>query len=222
MDEHYNKNEGTSIENVDNSSLLIEESQNNNKKDDEEKKAARIGCLPFIIGGMSFIPLIGIIFGIITIILGFIFLKKRGWRLIVLGLSGILFTIILYTSLFYFGFVQRGGVYDKLRNDLAETQLTQIVTSVEYFKIQNGRYPDSLSELAEKSSDKMLFIIDVANIKPSSNASIEYYYELINNANGYYLFSSGIDGVPFSKDDILPDLSEDELKNIGYKIRPVK
>lgn len=191
-----------------------------NERIHEEKKVKGIGCIPFVIGGLSFIPLIGVFFGLVTIILGLVFIKRRGWRLIVLGLGGIIFTVVLYGSLFYFGFIQRGGIYDKLRADMAKEQLPKIIVSIEYFKLQNGRYPNSLTELEEKSSDKFLFIADPIDTKMDSNSPRNYYYQLIEDGQGYYLFSSGFDGVPFSEDDILPEISKDEMNKIGYRARP--
>jgi hypothetical protein len=192
-------------------SVFANKTINNMKKDEE------IGCLPFLFGGFSFIPLLGVVFGIITIVLGVIYLKQRGWRLIVLGLSGILFTVVLYGSLYYFGFVHRGGVFDEHKTQLVELNLNQIIQSVEYFKIQNDRYPHSLSEL-DSSSNTPLVIIDL--LSDELEDSREYYYEVIEEGKKYYLFSSGFDRIPFTDDDILPDLTEEEIKRIGYKVRP--
>ncbi len=62
----------------------------------------KLGTFPYIIGGVSFIPGIGIIFGIIAITWGLVTKKLGGKKLAVIGACGISFSIILYGSLSYF------------------------------------------------------------------------------------------------------------------------
>ncbi len=74
-----------------------------------------------------------------------------------IGAGGIAFTVLLYGSLFYFGFKQRGGVYDDLRAQVTQNTLNSLVPSVEFYKVQYGTYPASLNEL-QKSLPKGGFI----------------------------------------------------------------
>src|SRR5437899_13089066 len=94
----------------------------------------RLGALPFVLGGISFIPMLGIAFGITAIVWGLVTRKHGGKKLAAIGAGGILLTAITYGSLFYFGFVQRGGIYDDLRRRLAQTELNSLVQSIEYYK----------------------------------------------------------------------------------------
>src|SRR3546814_19495008 len=64
-----------------------------------------------------------------------------------MGGGGIGFTIVLYGALFYFGFAQRGGVYDDLRAKLAQSTINSLVPSIELYKTQNGKYTESLKLL---------------------------------------------------------------------------
>lgn len=73
------------------------------------------GCLPYAIGGASFIPLLGVLFGLVAIVWG---IAQRARLLVVLGTCGILFSVLVYGALFYFGIFQRGGIFDKLRSQL--------------------------------------------------------------------------------------------------------
>ncbi|MCP4094680.1 MAG: type II secretion system protein G, partial [Planctomycetaceae bacterium] len=93
------------------------------------EKQEKLGILPFVIGGVSFIPGIGIFFGIVAIIWGLATKKLGGKKLAVVGACGIGFSVILYGALFYFGFVQRGGVYDDLRVQLSKNTITSLVQS---------------------------------------------------------------------------------------------
>src|SRR5215469_1981759 len=81
----------------------------------EARKEEKLGAGAYVLAGMSFIPLIGVVFGLIAIGRGIFTGRKGGKLLALIGAGGICFTIILYGSLFYFGFVQRGGIYDVLR-----------------------------------------------------------------------------------------------------------
>ena len=63
------------------------------------------------------------------------------------GFGGIACTIILCPALFYFGFVQRGGVYDDLQKQLSETTITSLVQSIEFYRVRSGNYLESLETL---------------------------------------------------------------------------
>jgi hypothetical protein len=87
----------------------------------------RLGRFAFIVAGLSFIPLIGALFGLIAIAWGLVKRKSGGRKLALIGTTGIAFSFIIFGSLFYFGFVQRGGIYDNLRVKLAQSGLNSLV-----------------------------------------------------------------------------------------------
>ncbi|UTM59102.1 hypothetical protein L4174_020530 [Photobacterium sp. CCB-ST2H9] len=157
------------------------------------------GCLGFVIGGMSFIPLIGVLFGIVAIIWGF---KAKSTKLKVVGLCGISFTFILYGTLGYFGFVQEGGVYDDLRFKLVKVQLTNSVQAIELYKVQHGVYPPSLEVLQESLPEGSLVSLnDAAQVSISGE---KLYYYIVIDENYYHIRSYGRDGIINTLDDILP------------------
>lgn len=178
----------------------------------------KLGTFPYVISGLSYIPLIGVIFGLISIVWGLATNKLGGKKLAFIGLGGIAFTIILYSSLFYFGFKERGGVYDELRIQLAQSNLLQTVQSIEFYKVQNGKYPESL-EVLQKSlpQNSMLNLMDVTDV--SLNGKPRYFhYELIDE-NTYYLLGLGSDNIPYTKDDILPTIDLASGSKVGLKIK---
>src|ERR1700689_5229416 len=75
--------------------------------------------------------------------------KRSRTAVAVLGAVGVLVLVIVlaFGALFYFGFVQRGGVYDGLRVKLAQSTLNSLVPAVEFYKLQHGTYPESLDQL---------------------------------------------------------------------------
>ena len=182
----------------------------------EEKK---IGIFAYVLGGISFIPLIGVPFGIAAAIWGMTKWNEGGKAVTFIGLGGIAFTIILYSSLFYFGFVQRGGVYDELRAEMAKSNLASLVQAIEFYKVQNGKYPIDLGTLQENlPENSLVFVYDTTKVTGLNHDQLPYYhYELTPNGDNYYLLSTGPDDTPFTPDDIVPNVTGG---NIGLMIDP--
>lgn len=177
----------------------------------------KLGAFPYVVGGMSFIPGVGVIFGTIAIIWGLVTNKLGGKKLAIIGTCGIGFSALLYGSLLYFGFVQRGGIYDDLRAQLSKNTITSLVRAIEMYETQNGQYPESL-EVLRKSlpEDSTVFVHDPAHMQ-MGGGSRYYHYELKNQSH-YYLLGVGPDEKPYTSDDILPDIQIKENEGIGLLI----
>lgn len=169
---------------------------------DEREKP---GALPYVIAGLSYIPLLGVLFGIVAMIWGMTTSKARGGVVAAIGAGGIAFTVLGYGALFYFGFQQRGGVYDDMRAQMAQGSVNSLVPSVEFYKVQYGTYPVSLDEL-QKSLPKGSFI---STFDPSGAGITEqpkhFFYQLAGTDH-YYLRGLGADGKPFTADDVVPKI----------------
>ena len=176
-----------------------------------------LGTFPYILGGISFIPLIGILFGIITIIWGLSTKKSGGKKLAIIGTCGISLSIALYGSLFYFGAVQRGGVYDDLRVKLSQTTITSLVQAIEFYKIQNGNYPKSLESLSESLPENSMVTVFDPAIPPLS-AEPRYYHYQLEGSSHYYLLGVGPDEKPYTNDDLVPDVEVKSSGGIGLLI----
>ena len=177
----------------------------------------KLGVFPYVLGGLSFIPLVGVLFGIVTIVWGMVTEKRGGKVLAFIGARGILSTIIIYSSLFYFGFQQKDGVFDDLRQNMAKSNLVQVVQAIEFYKVQKGSYPDSLDTLKESlPKNSMVFVFDVTDMS-SEGKPRNYHYELIDDSS-YYLLGVGVDGKPFTADDIVPEVEVSEGSKVGLKV----
>ncbi|WP_436899461.1 type II secretion system protein GspG [Acinetobacter gyllenbergii] len=184
---------------------------------DMDKKPEKLGVFPYILAGISFIPGIGIVFGIIALIWGILTKKSGGKVLAIMGACGIGFSIILYGSLFYFGFVQRGGVYDELRAQSSQIAMTSLVQAIEFYKIENGHYPDSLETLGQSLPENSpIFLFDTTDV--SFGSSPRYYHYELKDSSHYYLLSVGADGKPYTNDDILPNVEIKPDSKIGLII----
>ena len=175
----------------------------------------KIHTAAYVLAAISFIPLIGLLFGIAALVLSILGWRKRGAKIVALIASlRMLCTVALYSALFYFGFVQRGGVYDELRQQLTVNTLSALVSEVEFYRLQHGVYPESLEQLQKSQPNKPIFIYDTSNTPLSSEPFRLFYYERSGDAH-YYLRSVGNDGEPFTGDDILPDIEQSENGKIG-------
>jgi hypothetical protein len=177
----------------------------------------KLGGFPFAIGGLSFIPLVGVPFGIVALIWGITTKKLGGKKLALIGSLGIIFTVVIYGSLFYFGFAKRGGVYDDLRTKLAQSSLNSLVQAVEFYRLQHGSYPESLKALQESlPKESMVFVFDPTDVKFGGTPRYFYYERL--GTDHYYLRGVGPDGLPFTSADILPQVQLTPGSKLGLLI----
>jgi Type II secretion system (T2SS), protein G len=111
----------------------------------------------WIFGGLSFIPLFGILFGVVAIVIGAV-KKTRGQ--IYLGIAGIIFSVLLYGGVFYFGFFAKTGPYVELRIRLVHQQMQIDAGQIALYKGQHGSLPATLSDLGKPSEKNMFFTAD--------------------------------------------------------------
>jgi hypothetical protein len=156
---------------------------------------------------MSFIPMIGVLFGLIALIWGLVTKRSGGKKLALIGTAGICFTVILYSALFYFAFVQRGGVYDNLRTRAAQNNLNSLVPVIEFYKISHGEYPETLEVLKAslpKGSPNSLYVMDPRIFDGRMKNSEDFYYRKVDSDH-YYLRAVAPDGKPFSAGALVPE-----------------
>ena len=170
-------------------------------------KGDRLGTLPFIVGGLSFIPLIGVLFGAAAIAWGLLTKRRGGKALALMGLAGVGLTVTLYSGLFYFGFVQRGGIYDGLRVRLAQSNLDSLVPTVEFYKLSHGEYPESLEALRSSLPKGSFAALNVSDPRMTSGGggNQSFYYKRVD-PNHYYLRGLAPDGKPFSPGALVPQV----------------
>jgi len=110
-------------------------------------KEKRISVPEYLVGFASFIPFLGVLFGLASLVLGAMKFKNSGWKLIALGVGGILLTMILSVSLWTYllgNGAGKGEIYVKM----AGKNLKTCVMALEFHKRMKGRYPATLREIA--------------------------------------------------------------------------
>ena len=165
----------------------------------------------WIILGLSFFaPFIGIILAFIVLVFAILYNYKRRILMITLSICAIILPILLWIGLFHFLTKNQNKVFSDAYEQFAENNLTTIVKELEYYKIQNDKYPDNLTQI--KSQNTILTFDDpIQTWSKAENKS--FYYEVRDS--GYFLFSKGQDGIPFTDDDILPKITCEEAQRIG-------
>jgi len=179
----------------------------------EENKKHGVGV--FVLAGISFIPLLGVFTGIICIVIAVVGRKSNSKLLGFLGFAGIMFSAVLYGSIFYIMF--KGDGFGKSFEPHAISAMTSLVRHIEYYKIQNGAYPDSMDQLRKNLKEgEMVFTFDMSGPMKMGEKQRDYYYEVIGEGNNYLLFGVGSDDTPFTEDDIYPLIDPKKDKNIGW------
>jgi len=147
--------------------------------------------------------------------------KRSRSAVAVLGAVGVLALVIVFAfgALFYFGFVQRGGVYDGLRARLAQSTLNSLVPAIEFYKLQHGTYPESLDQLRKSLPKDSITPVFDPTITHFGTSPKPFFYERVGSDH-YYLRGVGADGIPFTPDDILPDIDPATRDKTGLLIAP--
>ena len=161
---------------------------------------------PYLLGLLCLIPLIGGFVGLGLLLYGL--LKYKDKRLVIIGAFGILFTVGVYSFLFYY--LKHGELSRRGFAEISQMQLNSLVKNIEFYKLQHGQYPDNLQQLLE--DDKLAPINDaIQSVQGRENS----YYNYQRSGSKYLLFSSGQDGIPNTKDDLYPQVTIGDSSKIG-------
>lgn len=159
-------------------------------------------------GWFGLIPLVGAFFGLWLVIEGAF--KYRDRKMILIGMTAIMFTVIIYSSLFYYGEYSIAG--REARIPISQEFLNTTMKDIEFYKTQRGYYPDSLEELLFVSKSNY-FYDPLADGNNGPNRGNFYYRKI---GNGYTLFSFGVDRKANTPDDLYPDLHNLDISKIGF------
>jgi len=164
----------------------------------------------FLVAGMGFVPLLGLPFAIIAIAWGLLIRKRRGAKLVIFGIAGPILSSGLFAGTAFVGSMFFYGPSAKERaNKFLAPRLMGVGDEIEAFRRASGRYPAKLNEMAQ--SPRYLLAYDPfqpTQITKGYAKQPTFYYQRLSDPSGYYLFSVGEDGKPFTSDDVLPTPSK--------------
>ena len=183
------------------------------------KEESKVTVVEYVLGFCSFIPLLGVLLGILSIVFGAIKFKSGGWKVVLLGVGGILFTIVLYGTLFLVAFGGKNNMMTEMQRQMAQANLRQCVMSLEFYRQVHGEYPAKLEDLpgSKFTPGSTMNFMDTSGGFGSNFTYQLFYYEKLPDGTGYFLLGRGEDGKPFTDDDLLPDLSADEQAHSGFR-----
>jgi len=167
---------------------------------------------PYLIGLLCFIPLVGAFVGLALLLYGLIKYKDKWLTLI--GAGGILFTILVYSSLFYE--TTHSSTFKELRVKASQSQINGLMKSIEFYKLKHGVYPDNLIQLNKEDENAWIFD-PLQDGLTDKKKTANYNYK--KEGNKYYLFSSGLDGKANTNDDIYPQEAPADTSKFGLIIK---
>ena len=166
----------------------------------------------YLTGLVCLVPVAGAIVGVIYIVNGINKYKDKWF--VIMGSGGVLFTVCFWYFIFYSNFFGFKGIMVQA----SQRQLNTVMKDVEFYKMKNGVYPDNLDQMDDGKSD--IFIYDPLRTEGEVKRSDEYNYQKVGNH--YYLFSSGPDGIPNTKDDLYPQVAPSDTAKFGLIIKNLK
>ncbi len=92
---------------------------------------------PYLLGLLGVIPLVGAFVGVALILYGIIKYKDK-W-LVLIGTGGILFTVLIYGSLFYSA--KHSKIFINGFEKIDSMELNSLVKEIEFYKINNWQLP---------------------------------------------------------------------------------
>jgi tetratricopeptide (TPR) repeat protein len=164
-----------------------------------------------ILAGLGFIPIFGLPFTLITVVWGFSLRKRYGARLLILGVLGpVLSSVVTVGTVSLISSMIFQSPLHEWQSTVLISKLTGTAEMIEGFKRQSGVYPANLKDLNE--SPRYLLAYDDTQASRVSGGFVKqptFYYQRLSVPPGYYLFSVGKDGRPFTMDDVLLPLNPD-------------
>ena len=136
-----------------------------------------------------------------------IFYNKDKW-LAIIGAFGIVFTIAI--NLFVYLFISNSPINRKNSENASQNNLDLVAKRIEYYKQQYGHYPDNLQQL--KKAYPLAPVKDIIIFRGFYLPEHYYNYERVGG-DKYILFSSGLDDMPNTADDLYPS---SPYRNIGW------
>ncbi len=160
-----------------------------------------------LVAGMGFLPLLGLPFALFAITWGLLIRKRRGAKLVILGVAGPILSCAISVGFvaFVIPMIFYGPSAKESANKFLGSRLMGAGDEIEAFRRASGRYPAKLNEMAQ--SPRYLLAYDPfqpTQVVKGYAKQPTFYYQRLSDPPGYYLFSVGEDGKPFTSDDVLP------------------
>lgn len=169
-----------------------------------------LGALPYVVGGLSYIPVAGVLFGAVAVLWGTATRKTGGKELAIVGAGGIAFTAVCCAAAFYIGTAQ----LRQAEAPRAKQMVTSLMYAIEFYRTQTGEYPTDLHTLRQLLPEDQRDIMFDPMGQQSGGGARAFHYELVHEKH-YVLLGVGPDDEPFTDDDVVPDVKLQQGSAVG-------
>ncbi len=159
-------------------------------------------------GLIGLLPNFGAIAGLILLYKGLFNYKDK--KLVIIGIADILFTILFWLVFTYE--MNNGSGFADSDAKFAQTQVNVLVKNIEFWKIQNGSYPDNIKQI--ENLEQFIWVNDPFLKTNSDDAKNFFHYYKIRDK--YTLFSVGKDRLANTSDDIYPTITQGDTIKFGF------
>lgn len=156
----------------------------------------------FVLAGLAFIPVFGVLFGFIAACWGLLTDRPRGLLAAAVGGGGAILNIIVLMTVGV-AMIQKNPRMGGIANSIARLELDSLEAHLDTYHTVHGRYPDALTQLPRPVGvGRVLPVID--HSIGLLNVTTLYQYRANGQGQGYELFGAGPDGVADTPDDVFP------------------
>lgn len=164
----------------------------------------------YLWGFVGIIPGFGILAGIILAIRGYFYTKDK--FLVLIGFIAIVVSLISYLCLY--NYLIHDKDIQRVFARESKTNINKLAMEIEFYKDQKGQFPGDLEKLL--LFNRYANTLDVLQAYRSGKHPL-YYYK--NMEDKYLVFSAGLDGEPYTADDIYPDIVDNDKGNFSYILK---
>jgi hypothetical protein len=169
----------------------------------------------FLVAVLSFVPILGIVFGGAGATWGLVSSRPRAIRAALIAMTGALLNIVVM-FLLGMGVGAKPAAALQARHDLTQTELLAVVVALEDYHAAEHAYPPSLQVLQRRMLPR--------RIVPTMDLSAgplhfphEYRYVVAPDGETYDLYAAGPDNVAGTADDVRPLLPDSIRVRSGYR-----
>jgi len=177
-------------------------------------KPAKAAWPLFLLAGLSIVPGLGFLLGSLAAGWGLVSSRPRALVAAGIGAAGALLNV---AALILFGFLADRNTpgLAEARLQISRQQLGEVLTALEAFREEEGRYPPSLMVMQRKFGlRRPVPILDPAGGLFSMRP---FQYQLAPDGASYDLYSVGRDGQAGTEDDIRPEVPDSMRGRVGLR-----
>lgn len=174
-----------------------------------EPSGERMPGSAWVTGGLSFIPMLGVVAAIAGVVVGASYWRRGGRALVVVSLAGAGVSFALYG--FLFSKIQDPATFEAMHREMAQQALNQLPPLIEFHRLQTGEYPTHLGALDAGLLGRYSIVLGAV-----SDPSFSY----VRSADGtsYLLRHTGPDKRLNTPDDLYPQIHRPEGSKIGLRL----